>query len=171
MNDPNQGRIPLNELLPTIADAAAGFRHAQIVSQQRLSNFLLSASILLLGAAAVVSTDPTVQRQLFLGLLAVVGMALSIAWVILGLRQRTFIELHLAIICSLESQIADEKKLLRVSEPIALLHKQSEVVQSGIRFRLLPWENRVKSDLLVCAPAALALVFAALICFAVCGWK
>lgn len=49
--------IPASELFPAIADAAAGFRHAEMVVQQRLYNFLMSASSLLLAAAATVSTS------------------------------------------------------------------------------------------------------------------
>lgn len=173
---PPAWNIPASELFPAVAVAAAGYRHAEIVVQQRLYNFLMAASILLLGAAATVSTGETLQRRLFLCLIAGVGAALSGAWVVLGRRQRKFIDLQAAIIVALESLIPDELRVLRVFEPIAQLQRGHEVTiqRDGKKMTLCLSAREMQarsSNLLIFAPATLTVVFVALIVIAACGWQ
>jgi hypothetical protein len=66
------------------------FRFAELIGQQRLYNFLMSASILLLACAAILST--TQGSKWFATSLSVFGQILSALWVIVGSRQCKFHE-------------------------------------------------------------------------------
>jgi hypothetical protein len=159
-------KLPLAELLTRVADANAGFRHAEVIVQQRLYNFLMAESILLLAAAAILANSVIdLSRALFLFTVSLLGFVLSVAWAILGYRERIFLNLHMEIVESLEQQIEDPR--YRVSEPIAHLRdgkkvifpiSKKEVELSGmLRFMH-------SSHVLIGAPIAFGVVFFVLMC-------
>jgi hypothetical protein len=163
----------LNNLLTAIADAANWFRHAEIVVQQRFYNFLMAESILLLAAAAVLASDSLISRRVFVGTLASVGIVLSIAWTILGIRQKKFVDLHMDIIENLERQIDSQYKVLRVATPIAELRRgttNNPIDGTTITLSRNQLITR-SSNLLWVGPIAFGIAFIVLLFLAFIGWN
>jgi hypothetical protein len=147
-------------LITCISNAMANYHHAEIVVQQRLYNFLMAASILLLAAAATLSVQATVPRNIFIITDSILGFIISIIYTILGYRQRKFIDLDMKIIENLENQLT--VKQYCVWEPIAQLAAGKEVTFpiSGKKVRLSRLELIMRaSNILFIAPFFFALVF------------
>lgn len=99
--------------LPYIAEAGVWYRHAEVIVQQRLNNFLVVATILLATIATVLAaTAPdkpselaaiilTKYRTNFVVVLSVIGFLLSVAYGILGARQKKFVQLHKEVVMHL----------------------------------------------------------------------
>jgi len=161
---------PTPELLACLAEAGAAFRHAEVIVQQRLYNFLMAASILLLAGAAPIVTGPTPRTTLFMITASALGLFLSCAWTGLGFRQRTFVDLLAEIIQDLESRLPPE---LRVWKPIANLRAGKNVVfPVSKRKAQLPRHERMlrSSNLLFATPFVFGLAFLVLLCVALAQW-
>jgi len=153
-------------LLTCIADAGAGYRHAEIIVQQRLYNFLMAASILLLAGAATVGVQATPRTTVFMITVSLLGLFLSMVWTGLGYRERTFVDLHMEIIQDLEARLPLH---LRVWGPIADLRDGRKVVfPVSKREVLLPGRERIvrSSNLLVVTPFVFGVAFVVLLCVA-----
>lgn len=159
-------------LLQLIDDAAAGFRHAEVIVQQRLYNFFMAESILLLASAAIIAAQVSPGRRVVVIAVSAFGVLLAFAWTVLGRRQSPFVELHMEIIQCLERQF--ENALWRVSEPIAQLRVGQKVLSpspGGKVRRLSRLQLAIREgNLLSWAPLGFMLVFAALLLIGICGW-
>ncbi len=71
-----------------IRDLDQWFQFAEKIGQERLTNFLWSASILLLACATIISSDTV--SNLLANFLSVLGIIMSLLWIILGRRQAKF---------------------------------------------------------------------------------
>ena len=153
-------------LIPLIADASAGFRHAEVVVQQRLYNFLMAESILLLASAATIAVEETSGRRWLILAVSGLGVLIGLAWTVLGHRQRWFIDLHIRIVQQLEERF--EHPLWRVSEPITNLRDGAEVIIKNKPVKLADFPLDVY--LLWLTPAAFSLTFAIVFAIGWCGW-
>lgn len=165
------GRVQVRQA--AAAAAQAGVAHAEIVVQQRLNNFLLAASILLLGASATIVADPTAGRRFLMVSLAFVGIALSISWAFLGLRMIKFIQLNQEILEGIESGFVGDADWLGVNKKIAQLRRGEEVVCPVSRsvLRLGYMEKWIRSsNLLAIAPVAFCVAFVIVGILGVRGW-
>ena len=154
-----------------LAEAGAAFRHAEVIVQQRLYNFLMAASILLLAGAAPMVTEPTHRTTLFMITASALGLVLSCAWTGLGYRQRTFVDLLAEIIQDLESRLPRE---LRVWEPVANLRAGKNVVFPVSKRKVqLPRHERLlrSSNLLFVTPVVFGLAFFVLLWVAFAQWR
>ena len=90
--------------LSFLVAAGTWYMHAEIVVQQRLYNYFVAATILLAAIATVLAASSAgtgeaanllaAQRKAFVIALAILGTLLSVAYTLLGARQRKFVRLH-----------------------------------------------------------------------------
>lgn len=149
-----------SQLVSHIAEAAAWYRHAEIIVQQRLYNFLMAASILVLAAATSLSATPHEAQKAVVLTVSIIGCFLSLAYGQLGRRQLKFIDLHMDIIESLEAKLRNP--LYRVITPIARLRAGASTPSPLTRAItvLSPTQMAFRSShFLYVAPFALAMVF------------
>lgn len=151
-------------LVAHIADAAAWYRHAEVIVQQRLYNFLMAASILILAAATSLSASPHSGQRAVVLTVSVVGLLLSIGYSILGVRQIRFVDLHMDICKFLESRLSDPRNQV-ITETAKL--RSGEVTKSPLTGSVRPLSFIEKvtrsSNFLVVAPLGFAVVFAVFI--------
>jgi predicted small integral membrane protein len=81
-------------LFAAINEVRVSFRHAETIVQARFYNYLMAVSILILAWAAFATSDP--WSNFLRGVVAMLGLILSVLWSILGSRQRKFLALHMA---------------------------------------------------------------------------
>ncbi len=159
------------EIMHAIEIATDGFRHNEVIVQSRLQNFLVADTILLSAWATLFSENNIKERAIVLFVLAALSTVLSIAWAILGMRQRKFLNVQMHIICNLEKNLP---KILQVNRDVKDLQDGKEIavtrckkIQSGCRERFVYEEKKVKltapefhlksRNLLVGAPIAFAV--------------
>jgi hypothetical protein len=155
---------------PGLADlmqlATQGYHHAQSVIQSRLYNYLVAASILVRAWATLFNAAEGRARSVVLIVVAALGVALSLLWSLLGMRQAKFVALHLDICCSLENELP--VACWSVAQPIADLRKGRKVTlrtkdekdQERKELRLNWLEQQSASvRLTIIAPVALLIGF------------
>ena len=150
-------RKPLStaEVIHLIDMATQGFRHAEIIVQSRLNNFLLAASILCLSWATMYAGG--IRQHLILALLPSLGAILSIFWYFLGSRQPKFLQLHMNIVSTLERKLEKE---FRVTQPIKDLQDGKAVKALDVIFKLNKLELATRSRNLLCwVPGVFLSVF------------
>ena len=159
------------DLLQLIAEATANYRSAEAIIQQRLNNFLMAESILLLASAAIVSTSSSTGKQVLVLVVSVLGAGLGLVWTGLGVRQKVFLDLHMEIILWLEGL---DGRLWRVNQPIADLRDGKEVTfpLSHRKVKLSGSERAFRSsNLAALVPFAFALTFTVLLGVGIKGWS
>ena len=106
------------------------FRYAETIGQQRLYNFFMAASILLLACATILASEKS-PICLSLGL-SVCGFILSLLWTISGYRQVKFHEI-------LEDKIDSllEKHPLPFKFPIASIRNLKRGIDSSIKLSFI----------------------------------
>lgn len=163
-DDPTFSDSPV--LLAAIEQATAGYRHAETIVQARLYNFLVAATILLASWSGFAASDS--WCAFFRFLVAALGLFLSVVWAILGSREQKFLTLNMDGIVSLEDKLSDGAKAVgaMTTVPIAKLQR-GQVVQLCMEDRTIKLNSaewRLSSRrLLVLAPIAFAVAFAALL--------
>ena len=157
--------------LTFIAEASAWYRHAEVVVQQRLNNFLVVATILLAAIGAVLAATPPASpteaasivlvkhRANFVLGLSFIGTLLGIAYMVLGARQQRFVQLHKDMVMHLGKAI--ESHELQFLREFTQLQDGMEVrfPHSGERVKLHALQQFGTSSLLVLAPGAFTLLF------------
>jgi hypothetical protein len=93
------------DIRQAVSLASAFVRHAETIAQTRFNNFLVADSLLLLAWATLFSGERPSGTRLALFTLAGLSAVLSFFWIILGTRQRKFLELHLAHLVNLERSL------------------------------------------------------------------
>jgi len=149
------------QLVSHIADAAAWFQHAETIVQQRLYNFLMAASILILAAATSLSASPHPAQKWVVLTVSTVGLLLSAAYGVLGIRQVKFIDLHMDIVESLELKLKNPD--YRIITQIARLRAGDEARSplTNTARKLNTFERIFRSShFLIASPFAFVVVFA-----------
>lgn len=144
---------PEESLWQSVNLAAAGARHAEIVVQARLSNFLFADSILFLSWATVFATKEAGAREAVLVVFAGLSAGLSLVWMVLGWRQQKFLDLNFDLMAAHEQKLREDQ---RVNWWIwKLQHGQSVSTDRVKSTRLRRPDTWVNSrSILVVAPAA-----------------
>jgi hypothetical protein len=88
-----------------VSVASAFVQHAETIAQSRFNNYLVADSLLLLAWSTIFSGQRPGYSRFVLIVLATLSVVLSLFWIILGTRQRKFLELHLMHLVTLEHSL------------------------------------------------------------------
>jgi len=141
------------------------YRHSEIVVQNRLYNFLVADSILILSWATLFSQTQSTSGVTALTALSVLSLMFSIGYTFFGIRQKKFVDMHLAITDYYEQLTPESIRTIGLGS--ALIDGQTiTVIIDGQKdtYRLRFLEKLARSvHFLVWMPGAFAVVSAILV--------
>jgi hypothetical protein len=151
--------LEVDRVLSVLESSRGGTRHAEIVTQTRLYNFLFCDSILILAWATVFSSD-FVQgaRTHVLVMLSGVSFLLGVAYAFLGHRACAFLRMHYDVDAYLETFVPVDFRLTTLTA--GLQQKGIYICKApnalGEEVRLWKLEKTVSGHFLIAVPASLA---------------
>ena len=151
----------INKISSILDSSRAGTRHAEMVTQTRLYNFLFCDSILILAWATVFSSSDG-NRSHVLVILSALSFILSVVYAVLGHRGDAFIKMHYDVDASLESRLPEEfqltKYVMTLQQGRVYVCTAPNRIDDSIQ--IPKWEiiPLISSHLLVAVPTSLAFV-------------
>jgi hypothetical protein len=152
------------EIWQAVGQSGDAFRHAEMVVQSRLNNFLVADSILFLSWATLFVGQDRAGRTAVLLMLSGLSAVLSLLWTLLGSRERRFLQLHHHLVADLEDRLPNRYRnywfvrTLRTRRSIELdpggrieLGLSGAYVSSGVLLVIAPIAFAVASGILIWA--------------------